>query len=41
MGNHPIDYELVKGCSKCGNVSLKSNFHTDKKMIYTQAVKHV
>ena len=21
------EYELVKNCSKCGNISLKSNFH--------------
>ena len=24
------DYELVKKCLKCGNVSLKSNFHKIK-----------
>ena len=21
------DYDLIKRCSKCGNISLKSNFH--------------
>ena len=26
------DYELVKECSKCGFVKLKSNFHKKKKM---------
>ena len=26
------DYELVKKCCKCGNVSLKSNFHKTKNM---------
>ena len=25
------DYDLVKKCSKCGNISLKSNFHKNKK----------
>ena len=25
------DYELIKKCSKCGIVSLKSNFHKNKK----------
>ena len=24
------DYDLVKKCSKCGNISLKNNFHKDK-----------
>ena len=24
------DYNLVKKCLKCGNISLKSNFHKDK-----------
>ena len=24
---HLCDYELVKKCGKCGNISLKSNFH--------------
>ena len=24
-------YELVKKCSKCGKISLKSNFHKDLK----------
>ena len=24
------DYELIEKCSKCENVSLKSNFHKDK-----------
>ena len=24
------DYNLIKKCSKCGNISLKSNFHKDK-----------
>ena len=24
------DYELIKKCSKCGIVSLKSNFHKNK-----------
>ena len=23
------DYDLVKKCSKCGIISLKSNFHKD------------
>ena len=26
-----FDYDLVKKCSKCGIVKLKSNFHKDKK----------
>ena len=26
-----IDYDLVKKCSKCGIISLKSNFHKNKK----------
>ena len=21
------DYDLIKNCSKCGNISLKSSFH--------------
>ena len=25
-----FDYELIKKCLKCGNISLKSNFHKDK-----------
>ena len=25
-----FDYDLVKKCLKCGNISLKSNFHKDK-----------
>ena len=25
------DYDLVKKCLKCGNISLKSNFHKIKK----------
>ena len=25
-----FDYELIKKCSKCGIVSLKSNFHKKK-----------
>ena len=24
------DYDLIKKCSKCGNISLKSNFHKNK-----------
>ena len=24
------DYDLVKSCSKCGNISLKSNFQKNK-----------
>ena len=24
------DYDLIKKCSKCGNISLRSNFHKDK-----------
>ena len=24
------DYELIKKCLKCGNISLKINFHKDK-----------
>ena len=24
------DYDLVKNCSKCGNISLKNNFHKNK-----------
>ena len=24
------DYDLIKNCLKCGNISLKSNFHRDK-----------
>ena len=24
------DYDLMKNCSKCGNISLKSNFHKNK-----------
>ena len=27
------DYDLVKKCSKCGIISLKSNFHKNKNMI--------
>ena len=26
------DYDLVKKCGKCGNISIKSNFHKNKKM---------
>ena len=26
------DYDLVKKCSKCGIISLKSNFHKNKKL---------
>ena len=26
------DYDLVKKCSKCGIISLKSNFHKNKNM---------
>ena len=25
------DYELVKKCLKCGNISLESNFHKKEK----------
>ena len=25
------NYNLMKKCSKCGNISLKSNFHKNKK----------
>ena len=25
-----FDYDLYKKCSKCGNISLKSNFHKNK-----------
>ena len=25
-----FDYDLVEKCLKCGNISLKSNFHKDK-----------
>ena len=25
------DYNLIKKCSKCGIISLKSNFHKNKK----------
>ena len=25
-----FDYGLIKKCLKCGNISLKSNFHKDK-----------
>ena len=25
------DYDLIKKCFKCGNISLKSNFHKEKK----------
>ena len=25
-----FDYDLVKKCSKCGIISLKSNFHKNK-----------
>ena len=25
------DYDLIKKCSNCGIISLKSNFHKDKK----------
>ena len=28
------DYALVKKCSKCGIVSLRSNFHKNKNMSY-------
>ena len=27
---HLFDCDLVKKCSKCGIISLKSNFHKDK-----------
>ena len=27
-----FDYDLVKKCSKCGIISLKSNFHRNKNM---------
>ena len=27
-----FDYDLVKKCLKCGNISLKSNFHKNKNM---------
>ena len=26
------DYDLIKKCCKCGIISLKSNFHKNKKM---------
>ena len=26
-----FDYDLIKKCSKCGIISVKSNFHKDKK----------
>ena len=26
------EYDLIKKCSKCGIISLKSNFHKNKKM---------
>ena len=26
------DYDLIQKCSKCGIISLKSNFHKDKNM---------
>ena len=26
------DYDLVKRCCRCGNISLKCNFHKNKKM---------
>ena len=25
-----FDYDLIKRCLKCGNISLKSSFHKDK-----------
>ena len=25
------DYDIIKKCSKCGFISLKSNFHKEKK----------
>ena len=35
-----MDYDLVKKCSKCGNISLRSNFHKNKNqmMVYSHIV---